>query len=256
MTSPPGGATASVPSLTKATLSDGINIVTFNFNPKTITVSHSAQLREIGVQKSDQQVAKLPTSAPSGSAGSDNSALTNQQVVEKQGGTTLKLSDLVFDGAEVLKNCGQMLAWTYAAQDPTAQDSDVKLPVLTFNWGGFQLGENTSTAIAVQLTRAEVKYERFDSDGTPVRATVGLDMQPTASNPLAQNPTSGGPSGRRGHVMIAGETLPSLALTAYGRPGNWRTLAEANDLDDPLRVRPGDVLYVPNRAELNGQGSA
>jgi nucleoid-associated protein YgaU len=45
--------------------------------------------------------------------------------------------------------------------------------------------------------------------------------------------------------VVAGDTLASVAYAEYGDPNGWRRLAEANDIDDPLRLRDGVVLHVP-----------
>jgi nucleoid-associated protein YgaU len=50
--------------------------------------------------------------------------------------------------------------------------------------------------------------------------------------------------------VVEGDNLQSIATAGYGSPGRWRALAEANDIDDPLRVRPGEVVYLPNDDEL------
>jgi hypothetical protein len=222
--------------------------VAFQFNPKTIKVGHGANLSELGAKttpKNDSQT---------GTGSSDNN-LGTLQMLDKLGKTSLKLADVLFDGAYVLQNCGTLLSWSYAYPTPITIGARGTLPKrqlmpLTFTWGQFMLGAETTTAIPVILTRVDVTYERFTPTGRPIRATVSLDLQPTAQNPLAQNPTSGGLAGRGGHMMISGETLPGIAVAQYGHPSAWRTLAEANDLDDPLRARPGSVLYLPSGAEL------
>jgi nucleoid-associated protein YgaU len=66
----------------------------------------------------------------------------------------------------------------------------------------------------------------------------------------AMNPTSRGVPGRTSVLIRAADSLPSVALSCYGDASLWRDLAEANGLDDPLRVRPGTVLLVPARSEV------
>lgn len=39
-------------------------------------------------------------------------------------------------------------------------------------------------------------------------------------------------------------------MAAYGRPGAWRNVARANRITDPLRVRPGTEIFLPNLDEL------
>jgi nucleoid-associated protein YgaU len=50
--------------------------------------------------------------------------------------------------------------------------------------------------------------------------------------------------------MVSGDTLQSVAFKAYGDPALWREIARANDIDDPMRVRPGQRLLVPSLLEL------
>ena len=89
-------------------------------------------------------------------------------------------------------------------------------------------------------------------DGTPVRAevTVRLQQQPSLLGLLATNPTSAGLPGRKAHTVTAGDSLARIATDQYGSPGHWRQIAAANDIDDPLRIRPGDRVYLPNPEEL------
>jgi hypothetical protein len=42
-----------------------------------------------------------------------------------------------------------------------------------------------------------------------------------------------------------GERLDELAARYYGDPSLWRLLAAFNDVDDPLRMAPGQLLRVP-----------
>ena len=69
---------------------------------------------------------------------------------------------------------------------------------------------------------------------------------------LPTNPTSGGLAGRQRHTVSASENLQTISTTAYGRPGLWRGIAAANNIDDPFRVRPGDTVYLPNGNEILG----
>jgi hypothetical protein len=233
-------------------------IVRFQFNPKVISVSHSAPLKDIGVQKSKKNEIGTDTTK----AGSKDSNLTQQQILEKLGKTTIKLSDLVFDGTDqygkdVLENCGTLMGWSYAteyskAMPPGGTEAPDQVPELQFSWQDFKLGYLADSPVLVYLTQADVKYERFTSGGLPIRATVSITLQPTSINPVGTNPTSGGLPGRSGHMVITGETLAGIAVAEYGTPASWRNLAEINNLDDPLRMRPGATLYVPGKAELTG----
>jgi nucleoid-associated protein YgaU len=47
---------------------------------------------------------------------------------------------------------------------------------------------------------------------------------------------------------VQGDTLTSVAQQEYGDPGLWRALADANGVDDPMRLPAGARLLVPPRA--------
>ena len=48
-------------------------------------------------------------------------------------------------------------------------------------------------------------------------------------------------------MVKQGQTLASIAAVEYGDPREWRTIAEANVMDDPLAMVPGRSLILPAR---------
>jgi nucleoid-associated protein YgaU len=136
---------------------------------------------------------------------------------------------------------------------PGAEGLTAEIPLLRFIWGPPEVG----FWYAVKLESVSVNYVRMDRLGMPTRAEVNLNMQiqPSKLGTLPTNPTSGGLPGRASYTVTEGDNLQAIALAGYGSPGRWRALAEANDIDDPMRVRPGHVVYLPNRDELtDGRG--
>ena len=118
-------------------------------------------------------------------------------------------------------------------------------PMVMFGWGPNIVLEQA------YVKSINVKYERFLL-GVAVRALVTLEL---VSVPLPfplgmTNPTSGGLATRQTRTMVAGDTLASIAFEEYGDSAKWRALAEANNIDDPMRVQPGTVLTVPDPNEL------
>jgi nucleoid-associated protein YgaU len=63
---------------------------------------------------------------------------------------------------------------------------------------------------------------------------------------LGQNPTTRSSGALGAHVVHDGDSLPSIAYTVYGDPTHWRVIAEANGIDDPLRLRSGRALSLPS----------
>jgi nucleoid-associated protein YgaU len=47
------------------------------------------------------------------------------------------------------------------------------------------------------------------------------------------------------HVVRDGDSLQSIAYAMYGDPTRWRSIAEANGIDDPLALRRGSTLSIP-----------
>jgi hypothetical protein len=114
-------------------------------------------------------------------------------------------------------------------------------PWVTFNWGSFH-------SFKAVLTSLDLSFEYFASDGTPLRARAAVVLtqyqQDGAFGP--QNPTSGTPYPHRVHRIQPGETLDRIAAVHLGDPTRWRAIAEANHIEDPLALRPGRLLAIPD----------
>jgi Contractile injection system tube protein/LysM domain len=119
-------------------------------------------------------------------------------------------------------------------------------PFVTFRWGSVDLPKSVPVSITIQ-------YVLFHPNGEPIRATVDLELAQaekasTASSGggnQAQNPTTRAQRGLRVHQVRDGDSLPSIAQDAYGDPTRWRTIAEANHIDNPLKLRRGTELTIP-----------
>jgi hypothetical protein len=125
-----------------------------------------------------------------------------------------------------------------------------RLPILRFMWGFGAPLHNTT----VNLEEVQIDYQRFDFSGTPVWAKVRMTLVEYSSEWMPTNPTSGGVAGRTKHVLSQGENVMQIAQRTYGSPNAWRRVAEANGIDDPLRIKPGRTLMLPpaNAPEVTG----
>jgi hypothetical protein len=140
--------------------------------------------------------------------------------------------------------CIAILQKAMVPSDISLSAGDAKPPTVMFGWGTNIIMEQA------HIKTMSVTYQRFTL-GRPIRAevTVGLEAAP---NPLfGTNPTSGGLATRRTHTVIEGDTLASVAFREYRDPNKWRALAEANGIDDPMRLRIGTVLLVPDPREVD-----
>ncbi|SES32292.1 LysM domain-containing protein [Streptomyces qinglanensis] len=115
-------------------------------------------------------------------------------------------------------------------------------------WVRFEWGTARTTSFDGVLCDLSVSYTLFDVDGTPLRATCSLSIEEASVDPPGQNPTSGSREARSTYRLVAGDSLPLLAWREYGDPAAWRTIAEANGIDDPLALTPGTELVIPGTA--------
>src|SRR5690606_23140910 len=113
-------------------------------------------------------------------------------------------------------------------------------PRCEFRWGGNWSFEAVVTSISETLSM-------FLPDGTPVRSKVSLSLKQSKDEgkfPF-QNPTSGGVTGHKSHVVRQQETLELIAAREYGEGRHWRYIAELNRIDTPMVVTPGTIMTLP-----------
>jgi hypothetical protein len=93
------------------------------------------------------------------------------------------------------------------------------------------------------------KFTLFSPEGIPLRAalSVALREYKTLDEQLAQlNLTS--PDRTHSHVTRSGDTLSSIAAQYYRSPRDWRSVADANGIEDPRRLVVGAFLSIPPNA--------
>jgi hypothetical protein len=108
----------------------------------------------------------------------------------------------------------------------------------------FSFGTNVSPWCLLETVTEE--FTLFSPAGVPLRAKLNVTFREawTIDEQLRETPRH---SGDRSKVrpLGPGQTLTHLAWQEYGDAGEWRPIAERNNLDDPLEVTPGQMLRVP-----------
>lgn len=90
------------------------------------------------------------------------------------------------------------------------------------------------------------RFTMFLENGTPVRATVTLSLREARSaSEQNQEAPRESPDHAKLHAVRRGETLQAIAAEEYENPAEWRRIADANGIDDPLRLEPGTKLIIP-----------
>ncbi|MDT0321572.1 MULTISPECIES: LysM peptidoglycan-binding domain-containing protein [unclassified Streptomyces] len=147
-------------------------------------------------------------------------------------------STSVMKKVEALMECCETTAKSTAAKQPSP-------PWVVFQWGSFATARFTAYISSVEAT-----YSLFGTTGVPIRATCQVHLHEIPSRTRGQNPTSGALTARRVHRVVAGDSLQSIAWREYGAASAWRAIAEANDIDDPARLRIGGELMLPAAEEV------
>ena len=162
---------------------------------------------------------------------------------KKSGPQSLKLS-LIFDTYEknqdVTRTTNKL--WKFMESSTRQEGNDnnkVPPPEVAFEWGVFRF-----VAVITAMTQ---KFTLFKTDGTPVRAKVDITFTQhvDVNDYPSQNPTSGGGPIQRVRQVIAGDRLDTIAFEMYGDATKWRLVADYNQIEDPLALRPGQRLTIP-----------
>lgn len=141
----------------------------------------------------------------------------------------------------VADTVAQVFGWLGATSASRSRGAPAP-PLLALSWG--------KQWFDAALTSASARYTMFAEDGSPTRAVLTLGLTEVELPERRQNPTSGSVVGRRSHQVVGGDSLHSIATAEYGDPRHWRDLALANGIDDPLVLRPGTRVLLPDVDEL------
>ena len=160
------------------------------------------------------------------------------------GSRTLSL-ELFYDVTEsddknkdVRKETGKLVALTRIMADR----KNPHPPVCKISWG--KKIKNSDFPFTGVITSLTQRFTLFSRTGEPLRATVNvtfkefLDPEKDLKDTDPELTT---------YVVKRGDTLASIAADVYGDPTLWRTIAEANQQDDPRRQQIGAVLTIPKK---------
>lgn len=196
--------------------------VEFQFNPKEMSIQKASRWER-------RSAPKAKSSAPPEFTGSDPCKLSLELFFD----ATDTFDSSVVGRVEQVFGC--------LVRDPA--DPRSWPPLVQLEWGPV-------TSFLGYVSSVQATYTLFAPNGMPVRATCSVTIEEMPQSSDKQNPTSGTYAVHSEHTLLQGESLPGLAHREYGDPALWRVLAAFNDIDDPMRLRPGTTIVVPELTDL------
>jgi hypothetical protein len=153
-----------------------------------------------------------------------------------RGGSRTLTMELFFDTYEEQKDVREHTDAVYnlLAIDPGTHAP----PKCTVRWGTF--------SFFGVVTEVSGEFTLFLADGTPVRARLSAAFREWVDVKILvqEHPTRS--ADHRAVVYVKrGDTASTIASQFYGDPRKWRAVAQENDLEDPLELRPGSILKIP-----------
>jgi len=199
----------------------------FDFNPGEYTIAKSSTWNRPQMKGGKQ-------------TGKPEFAGANAQTVQME----MLFDEWMSGEGGVAKSIATLIEWVKPTDD-SVKKKKPQPPIVMFEWG-----DNPAvTSFRGYVKQVQAKFLLFDGSGSPLRATANVTLEEVPIPPKKQNPTSGAIHGRRTHVVVSGDSLASIAWREYEDPTLWRGLAAFNDIDDPLRVRPGATILLPTADE-------
>lgn len=210
----------------------GVEKVAVQFNPDSLKVTFANQV--VQPQAGDQ------------SAGSKG--------IQFVGAGTTKLAlTLWFDAStmtdkpvdDVRRLTSKVIYFMTPQPDKTDPNKHVA-PSVRFSWGSFLFDGI--------IEGLEESIEFFAADGKPLRASIALTMSQQKIL-VSKFGKMGKVPARTGHAPLtsakSGDSLQSMA-GAKGKDGGWQGIAAANGIEDPLRLKPGQLVNLDSSAAVGG----
>lgn len=202
--------------------------VVVQFNPETLKVTFANQI-----------------DTPKG--GDQSSGNAGRQFVGK--GTTKLALQLWFDVAAMqedpvddVRRLTQQVIFFMTPQPSKKDPKKLMPPGVRFLWGSFIFDGLVDSL--------EESLEFFSPQGKPLRAsmTLALSQQKILHSEFkgdGKAPLS--PGTKPLSAAKQGESLSNMAAKE-GTSGNWQSIAQANGVEDPMRMKPGQLIDMAARA--------
>lgn len=120
----------------------------------------------------------------------------------------------------------------------TVIDGETHMPPgVIFAWG--------ATQFAGYAESVAVTYTMFDKQGMPLRAVIDLTLKGIDGSATPKKSPFMSPDRTKARSMTEDSNIWQIAEKEYGDVREWRRIADANGIMNPLDIPVGKVLRVP-----------
>ena len=162
-------------------------------------------------------------------------------VYEWTSGQAMTLNvELFFDAYELEGAARDVRQWTDMLEVFQLVNPDLhRPPILLFVWG-------EKLQFKCFLHSMAIRFTMFLDNGTPVRAVANCSFveYSTREEQLQSKPRHS-PDHTKRRIVKQGDTLSWIAGKEYGNPAEWRIIADANGINDPMHLTIGKELLIP-----------
>ncbi len=210
------------------------------FNPTSLSITKPVTWSE------PQPPSTTPAATPAATR-----KLNAPEIVFGGGGSRTLTLELLFDVTEPVEIKGERktiadvrvltneIVKLTRIQRGKAQDEPPP-PVCLLEWGKPPTGSDFPfKGVITSLTQ---NFTLFRRNGCPVRATLSVQFREYLISERDKKEIDPEFTTR---VVVRGDTVSSIAAEMYRDPKQWRAIAEANRLDDPRQIEPGQRLNIP-----------
>ncbi len=161
------------------------------------------------------------------------------KAVFKQGGSQILKLTLHFDTQDDASDVRDMTDPLWAMMmvnedEENPRNGKSSPPEVAFEWG--------KLSFKAYITSLNQKFTLFKNDGTPLRCTVDITLEQFVDvNDYKQE--QGAQQVQKTVTALAGDRPDNVAAKG-GDASAMRQVAEANNIDNPLKTRPGQDIRV------------
>lgn len=204
-------------------------VVPFLFNPKELSVEKSNQFAEVNIPG-------LPSPIYQFVRGNARSVTLDLFFDTYEQGTDVRLFTDRITGWDAGSMFSKLPGIAKGLMDI---DSDLHAPpVCLFIWGAF--------IFQCIIERVTKRFTMFLPEGIPVRATLNITLKEyrEVDVQVKEIALESADLTKR-WIVKQGDSLWSIAAKEYGDPSDWRLIAEANKMDNPRILKPGQAIVIP-----------